>query len=157
MSLRTLTDPQPSEQSPARSAAWSVSSPPAPRTPDGPVLYVATTLDTWRTDTPMLYAPDVTVDGVAYRRLDPAYYAWLRAMVDRAIRACDRGNMTGEAFRKLIDRFAPVYSWAVALFGTEALEAAMRSDRLATYRPPVIWDPVAFSPDSLAPGSVSNP
>ena len=61
-----------------------------------PVLYVATTLDCWKTDQPDSYARDVGIYGTCYRRLDPEYFAWLGTRMALAQRAAKAGKMTGE-------------------------------------------------------------
>jgi len=47
--------------------------------PAGISLLVATDLDSYPSPDLQVFADDVVISGRAYRRLDPAYYAWLRS------------------------------------------------------------------------------
>lgn len=90
-------------------------------------LYVATSLDAWETGAPGSFEPDVVVRGAVYRRLDPAYYAWLRRCMDRAKAAHESGKLDARAFEDLRARFNVVHAWAVERFGAQALAAAIRA------------------------------
>ena len=90
----------------------------------GPALFVATDLDSFETDTPEVLAEDVTVSGRCYRRLDPAYYAWLRRQVALAKKALDGGKLAAAVFDSLRVAFNAVHAWAVKHLGEAALLAA---------------------------------
>lgn len=117
-------------------------------------LYVATSLDAWETGAPGSFEPEVVVRGTAYRRLDPAYYAWLRRCMDRAKAAHEAGKLEARAFEDLRARFNVVHAWAVERFGAASLSAAIRAGAPAS--PPVAPpNPSAVSgirslPDNLA-------
>jgi hypothetical protein len=113
---------------------------PAPSPASAPALapaalYVATSLDAWETGSPGSFEPDVVVRGVAYRRLDPAYYAWLRRCMDRAKAAHEAGKLDARAFDNLRARFNVVHAWAVERFGAQALAEAIRAG--APVNPPL--------------------
>lgn len=99
-------------------------------------LYVATDLDHFETTDPQLYAPDVTISGRAYRRLDPPYYAWLRRQMAAAKRALDAKRIFAAAFESMRALFNSVHAWAVRVFGEAALVAAAKAPAAATYEPP---------------------
>ena len=119
-----------------------------------PTLFVATTLESWDTDEPHIYARDVTLDGVCYRRLDPEYYAWLRHRMTRARAAADAGKLPGPAFARLRDAFNAVHAWATAHLGDRALAAAVGELDVKQYRPPVALPP---EPDQPEPPARSRP
>lgn len=104
------------------------------------VLYVATDLDWWETGSPDSFSPEVTVRGVAFRRLDPAYYAWLRRCMDRAKAAQESGKLAPAAFEELRAIFNEVHAWAVARFGQSVIAEAIRTA-------PRIKGPSPCSPD----------
>jgi hypothetical protein len=109
---------------------------PAPLAPLAPIqepvatpkaLYVATNLDAWETGSPDSFSPEVAIRGVAFRRLDPAYYAWLRRCMDRAKAAQESGKLAPAAFEELRAKFNEVHAWAAARFGQPALADAIRT------------------------------
>lgn len=69
---------------------------------------------------------DVTVNGRAYRRIDPEYYAWLRSRMDLAQTAHDKGRLSTSAFDELRSRFNSIHDQAVALFGESVLLEAIQ-------------------------------
>lgn len=103
-------------------------------------LYVATNLDAWETSAPDSFSPEVTIRGVAYRRLDPAYYAWLRRCMDRAKAAQESGKLTPAAFDELRAKFNEVHAWALSRFGQSVIAEAIRTA-------PRIKGPSPGSPD----------
>ena len=102
-----------------------------------PVLYVATDLSTWAPKCPDSIARDCHIDDVVYRRLDPEYFAWLRARMFTVKRAADAGHVSPVAFDELRARFNAVQGQAVDLFGEAALVAAVGCFDPETYRPPL--------------------
>lgn len=102
----------------------------------GPALYVATDLDRFETSEPQVLAPDVTISGRCYRRLDPPYYAWLRSRVVAAKRALDAGRLATAAFEALRAGFNAIHTWAVKHLGEAALVAAARAFNPKVYVPP---------------------
>lgn len=103
-------------------------------------LFVATNLDAWETGSSDSFSPEVTIRGVAFRRLDPAYYAWLRRCMDRAKAAHESGTLAPAAFDELRAKFNEVHSWAVARFGQLIIAEAVRTA-------PRIKGPSPGSPD----------
>jgi hypothetical protein len=100
-------------------------------------LFVSTSLQSWATDKAHLFARDVQIDDVAYRRLDPEYFAWLRRRVQALKGALAAGRVSQEAFDELRTRFNGLQENAVAVFGEKALQDAIRASGAADYRPPV--------------------
>ena len=100
-------------------------------------LYVSTTLEAWDTDEPQVYARDVTLDGVCYRRLDPEYYAWLRNRMTMAKAAAEAGKLLGPAFDRLREAFNVIHAWAAEHLGDKALAAAVGALDAKIYLPPV--------------------
>jgi hypothetical protein len=72
-----------------------------------------------------------------YRRLDPEYFAWLRARMFTVKRAADAGDVAPAAFDELRGRFNGVQSQAIDLFGEASLVAALGSFDPEAYRPPL--------------------
>ena len=91
-------------------------------------LHVATDLSTL---TGNYNIADVTVGGRIYRRLDPAYYAWLRRRVELASRKLDPA-----IYQALRARFMEIHRQAVDLFGVETLQAASKSPEVKSYPAP---------------------
>ncbi len=98
--------------------------------PDGAtsVLYISEDFETWETDRPELLTRDVTVDGTAYRTLDPPYYAWLRHRMTRAKEAYLAGDLTAERFEELREAFNGIHARAIQRFSECDLLRAL--DRL---------------------------
>jgi hypothetical protein len=101
------------------------------------VLYVATDLSTWAPKCPERIARDCQIDDIVYRRLDPEYFAWLRARMFTVKRAADAGNVPLAAFGEIRARFNGLQSQAIDLFGEAALVAAVGSFDFESYRPPL--------------------
>jgi hypothetical protein len=80
--------------------------------------------------------PERLVEGVVYRRLDPAYYAWLRAMLDLAAQATDQGKLSMPDYDILITKFDRIHRAAVREFGLSQLHEAMEELDLAGYKAP---------------------
>lgn len=100
-------------------------------------LFVSTSLAIWATDQPEIFARDVQIDDMTYRRLDPDYYAWLRSRMNLAKLAAGAGRLSQDKFDELSERFNAVDEWAVAHFGEEALRDAVRNLDTRSYAPPV--------------------
>jgi len=100
-------------------------------------LFVSTSLDTWTTGQPEIFARDVQINDTAYRRLDPEYYAWLRSRMNLAKLAAGAGRLSPEAFDELREKFNAVHEWAVAHFGEDSLREAVRNLDARGYAPPV--------------------
>jgi hypothetical protein len=103
-------------------------------------LFVSTALDTWFTEHAAAFARDVQIDDIAYRRLDPEYYAWLRSRMMLARKAATAGHLDAAAFGALRVRFNVVHEWAVEHLGEDELLAAVRTVRAGDYKPPVPED-----------------
>jgi hypothetical protein len=102
-----------------------------------PALFVSTGLDFWATERPYVFARDVQVDDIAYRRLDPEYFAWLRSRMVAVRAALDSGRVTAAAFEELRQSFWAVQEWALDTFGEATLRGAISRLDAAVYRPPV--------------------
>ncbi len=124
----------------------AVAMPATVRTPPpggaGVQLFVSTSLQSWATDKPHLFARDVQIDDVVYRKLDPEYFAWLRSRMLEVKAAHKAGRVPQAAFDELRTRFNELQENAIALFGEKALQNALRALRAAEYRPP--------APDALS-------
>lgn len=125
--------------------------------PNARALFVATDLDLFETAEPHLYAADVTSCGRAYRRLDPAYYAWLRARMAAAKRARDAGRLSAADFEAVRTPFNAVHAWAVRAFGEAALVAAAKALDVAAYQPPRPDDDIPPCGARVAPRSPGPP
>jgi len=111
---------------------------PAPPLPRPAALYVATTLEFWVAKDGHHYAPDVGIYGVAYRRLDPEYFAWLASRMTLAQRAAKTGKMSGAQLGDLSRKFAAIERWAKTHFLKQELDQAARALDTKTYAPPSI-------------------
>jgi len=107
-------------------------------TRQGTALYAATNLESWETDKPHYYARDVGIDGTCFRRLDPAYYAWLRYKMGLAKKAADSERLSAQAFEALRTRFNSIHAWAIERFGEDELLSAIQSLDPKAYPPPVL-------------------
>ena len=106
-------------------------------------LFVSTSLQSWETSKPHLFARDVQLDDVAFRRLDPEYFAWLRSRVQALKGSLAAGRISQEAFNEIRTRFNALQEQAITIFGEQALRDALRGFDLANYRPPLAepWEP----------------
>jgi hypothetical protein len=81
---------------------------------------------------------DVILEGKAYRRLTPAYYAWLRRQMETARERYQRGLLPETHYEPLKTRFNAMHDMAVTTFGDAALLAACTATTLMTYEPPIL-------------------
>lgn len=121
-----------------------------------PALYVATDLDCWESEDPALYDRDVTVHGKLYRRLDPAYFAWLRHKVGLAGIACARGRISEAALEVVRQHFQRVHGWAVAHLDERALRESVKARRHRAYIPPIPKPEPAVESQQLPPHLYPN-
>ena len=98
--------------------------------------FVATNLSVYRGEGNSSHPTDLTLDGFAYRRLDPAYYAWLRSRMEKAKQAWQSGKLDSPSFAALRDKFNAIHDEAIRLFGEAALLQAVRSLDPKTYPAP---------------------
>lgn len=119
-------------------------------------LFVSTSLDTWITSQPEIFARDVQIDDTAYRRLDPEYYAWLRSRMNLAKLAAGAGQITRDAFDDLREKFNALHEWAVARFGEDSLREAVRNLDTRTYAPPVAEPDQTMRPARAAERSAAE-
>src|SRR5208283_1495458 len=96
-------------------------------------LFVSTSLATWTTPRPEQFARDFQINDTVYRRLDPDYYAWLRARMVVAKKAAVTGHLDASAFEGLRARFNAIHAWAMDRFGETQLLAAVGSFRSSDY------------------------
>lgn len=111
-------------------------------------LFVSTSLLSWSTDQPHVFARDVQINDTAYRRLDPEYYAWLRSKMNLAKLAANAGQLGQEEFNELRLKFNAVHEWAIEHVGEAALLDAVRDLDARDYAPPV---PEPATPRRVAP------
>lgn len=109
-------------------------------------LFVSTSLDTWATNQPEMFNRDFQINDTCYRRLDPEYFAWLRARMTAARKAAQSGQLPVNAFNVLRSRFNAIQSWAVEHFGESRLREAMRILNTRVYSPPVAEPPITEVP-----------
>ena len=114
-------------------------------------LFVSTSLDTWATNQPEAFTRDFQINDTCYRRLDPEYFAWLRAKMTAARKVAQSGQLPIDAFNELRSRFNAIQSWAVEHFGEPRLRDAIRVLNAQAYAPPVAEPPTTGVP---AHGSV---
>ena len=100
-------------------------------------IWVSTDLKVWRPRDPSFIARDCQVDDWCFRRLDPAYFAWLKLRMHAVKAAADSGRVPAEAFDELRQRFNEMQRVAVAMFGEPALVDAVRTISAESYRPPL--------------------
>jgi len=79
---------------------------------------------------------DLVIDGKAYRRLTPDYYAWLRSRMSHAQQKHRRGLLPEAVYAQLRDRFNAMQDEAIRLFSETTLLAAVESLDLQGYEPP---------------------
>jgi hypothetical protein len=103
-----------------------------------PVPWVSTDLRILRPEPTWRLAPDFTTDERCYRKLDPEYFAWLRSRMLEVKAAHKAGRVPQAAFDELRTRFNELQEVAIALFGQQALQDALRAPRVAEYRPPAL-------------------
>ena len=112
-------------------------------------MFVSTALDLWWTDRSEAFTRDFQIDDTVYRRLDPEYFAWLRAKMVAAKEAAVAGRIPLAAFNDLRLRFNAIQQWAIERFGEPALLEAVRwiPDY---YEPPMPepWERSAHSPST---------
>ena len=101
-----------------------------------PVPWVSTDLRILRPDPTWRLAPDCEINGRCYRKLDPEYFAWLRSRMVEVKAGFEAGRVDAAAFHELRGRFNTLQREAIALFGENALQNALRAFRVADYRPP---------------------
>lgn len=118
-------------------------------------LFVAPDLDHFETPAPVVFADDVVISDRCFRRLDPAYFAWLRHKMVAAKRATDTGRLPSAVFAELRRRFTEIHGWALRRFGEDVLQDAVRTFDPRTYEPPSIDDDGL--PGVLAPLLPRNP
>ena len=107
------------------------------------MLYVSTSLDTWRTDQPQGIARDFQINDTCYRRLDPHYYAWLRSRMHMAKLSAAAGRLAPESFEELRAKFNSIHEWATGQFGEDRLLDAIDNLDAREYQSPVAepWQP----------------
>ena len=104
-------------------------------------LYVSTSLLSFEAPKSAPLAPDFRWHGIMFRRLDPAYYSWLKARIDRLAHVTDTSKITVEAYIETLDRFAAIHEWVMQRVGSEKLAAMVakfneQERQKATYVPP---------------------
>jgi len=98
--------------------------------------FVATNLSVYRGEVNPDQSRDITLDGLPYRRLDPAYYAWLRSRMEKARKAWQSGKLDEASYSSLKEHFNAIHDEAVRLFGESTLLHAVRTLDPKTYPAP---------------------
>jgi hypothetical protein len=101
-------------------------------------LYVSTNLDTWEARPPIKAGQDRECETCGFRRLDPEYYAWLRARMTIAQQHHQAGRLPGRRYEQLRARFNVVHAWAVAHLGPQQLQRAVKTTDTKSYQPPTV-------------------
>ena len=104
-------------------------------------VWVSTDLKMWWPRDPAFIARDCQIDDRCFRRLDPEYFAWLRARTITVRAAVDSGRVSAEAFEESRKSFSDVQSWALDVFGEATLRDALGRVDVVGYRPPPLPDP----------------
>lgn len=103
-------------------------------------LYVATNLETWEAKPPIRADQDRECEACGFRRLDPEYYAWLRARMVVVRKRFQLGRVPTRQYEELRARFNPIHAWALRRFGEQTLLAAVKTLVPARYHPPAVKD-----------------
>jgi len=131
MKIRDLTSGDSPNSVPAESPRVPAVSGP------GEAIWVSTDLNMWHPSDPSFIARDCQIDDRCYRRLDPAYFAWLKLRMHAVKAAADAGHVPAAAFDEARQRFNAMQCVAVATFGEVALLEALRTIDQDAYRPPL--------------------
>jgi len=81
---------------------------------------------------------DLIIEHKAYRRLTPAYYAWLRSRMTYAQQKQRQGLLPDAIYDPLRQRFNAMQDAAVHCYGEAALLEALGTLDLSTYEPPSV-------------------
>ena len=103
-------------------------------------LYVATNLETWEAQSPIKADQYCECEACGFRRLDPEYYAWLRARMGMAQKGYQAGRIPNRRYEELRTRFNAVHTWAVERFGEQELLDAVKTLDPKSYQPPTVKD-----------------
>lgn len=101
-----------------------------------PVPFISTDLDIRNFDWLNGHAQDFLSDGKAFRRLDPAYRAWLYHRMETARKAHALGKVPDQQWRLTRERFDFIDGLAIEQFGEVTLRDALKSFDSKTYKPP---------------------
>ncbi|MDP9053807.1 MAG: hypothetical protein M3N93_05820 [Acidobacteriota bacterium] len=88
-------------------------------------MWVSTDLKMWWPRDPSFIARDCQIDDRCFRRLDPEYFAWLRARTISVSAAVASGRVSADAFEELRRSLYAVQAWAIDAFGEEGLREAL--------------------------------
>lgn len=110
----------------------------APDTEPTTAFYVSTTLEIRQFEDADDLGRDLLLNDVAFRKLDPTYFAWLRYKLNRANSAFQNGRMTEDQFYGILTPYMAVKAEALAWHGEDALDQAWRDllPKIDLYRPP---------------------
>ncbi|CAM2070250.1 hypothetical protein SCOR_33065 [Sulfidibacter corallicola] len=105
-----------------------------------PAIYVSPRLRYTTIDHPERFGADLLLNDVAYRRLDPDYFAWLRLKMQTVVRAYNEGQISQDAYLAMLTPFAVVQAQAEAEFDRATLDAAWSQMlvRASDYQPPTL-------------------
>ncbi len=109
-----------------------------------PTTYFASTrLELKQSDRADELPQDLCLDGVRYRKVDPAYYAWLRRQMETARLKFKAGKLPDAKWEQLRRRFNQLNEWAIAHYGKASLQEAVR-DFKPEYIPPQNPEPAPY-------------
>lgn len=101
------------------------------------ITYVSSRLDIETCMVDSNQQDDLNLQGICYRRLDPAYFAWLRKQIINAQKANKAGRLTNEQWETLKAKFLKLHSLALTLFSEDTLKDAICNFDSHPYQPPI--------------------
>ncbi|HOC93365.1 MAG TPA: hypothetical protein PKH33_13500 [bacterium] len=93
------------------------------------IVYAASDATFIEIDSAKFWSPPETFvqAGKVHRRLTPEYWAWFYHKFTLMEQALTRGKISEATFVEILDRISKLYNHAVALYGKEMLDAAVRT------------------------------
>ena len=102
-----------------------------------PTCWYATDLSRWEDSTAQISTEeDLLLEGKAYRRLTPDYYAWLRSRMQHAQHKHKQGLLPATVYDKLRERFNIMQDDAITHYGEASLLEMLETLDIQQYAPP---------------------
>ncbi len=99
---------------------------PTDKTDIDPVVFVATDM-TVITISDSRSSRDIVIENAKhYRRLSPEYWTWFNYKYHLMEQALRNSKISEETFKVILDRISKIYNLALASFGKDALDEAVR-------------------------------
>lgn len=99
--------------------------------------WYATDLSRWEDSTAQISTEeDLLLEGKAYRRLTPEYYAWLRSRMQHAQHKHQQGLLPATVYDKLRERFNLMQDEAITHYGEASLLEKLETLDIQRYTPP---------------------